>query len=233
MNQLLRLTLRASDPDGDSVSYGMMDAPAKATLTGDQFRWSPEPADTGTRTVRFIASDSRLSDTIAVTIRVNKENRAPVFDDPGNRSVIENQLIEFTLSATDHDNDSIIFSMEGAPPGADLQGNRFRWWPTYRQAGTYNVTFTATDRVVPPLSSSRTVTIVVTDVNAPPVLTSPGNRIVNEHETLQFSLHATDVDAEDILEYSWQGTLPDGAHLNGNNFSWTPESTSLSPIPTL
>lgn len=221
MNQLLSLTLKASDPDDDSVSYGMLDAPANATLNGNQFRWTPEPADTGTRTVRFIASDSRLSDTIEVAIRINKENRAPVLDNPGNGSVRENQWIEFTLSATDPDNDSLIFSIENRPPGAVFSGNTFRWRPTYTQSGTYNVTFTVSDNVVPSLSSSRTVTIVVSNVNAPPVLTSPGNRTVNENEELQFSLHATDVDGN-TLRYFPSEALPPGAHLNGNNFTWTP-----------
>lgn len=230
MNQLLSLTLKASDPDGDSVSYGMLDAPASATLTGKQFRWTPEPADTGTRTVRFIASDSKLSDTIEVAIKINKENRAPVLDDPGNKNVSENQWIEFTLSATDPDNDSLIFSIENRPSGAIFEGRTFSWRPAYTQSGTYNVTFTVSDRVIPPLSSSRTVTIVVTDKNAPPVLTRPGDRVVNENEELQFNLHATDVDGN-TLRYFTSVALPPGAQLNGNNFSWTPNIDQAGSWP--
>ncbi|MBN1602697.1 MAG: tandem-95 repeat protein [Chitinispirillaceae bacterium] len=230
MNQLLSLTLKASDPDGDSVSYGMLGAPASATLTGKQFRWTPEPADTGTRTVRFIASDSRLSDTIEVAIKINKENRAPVLADPGNKSVNENQSIQFKLSATDPDNDSLIFSIENRPSGAIFEGRTFRWRPAYTQSGTYNVKFTVSDNVVPSLSSSRTVTIVVTDVNASPILTRPGDRTVNENEELQFSLHATDVDG-DTLTYSTLESLPAGARLNGNNFSWTPNIDQAGSWP--
>jgi hypothetical protein len=232
MNQLLTFSLSATDPDNDSITYVMRNTPNGAALTRNVFNWTPEPIDTGSHTIRFIASDSKLSDTIDVVIRINKENRAPVLTDPGSKSVNENQWLYITLSATDPDNDSLIYSMEDAPSGAQLQGRTFSWRPTYTQAGTYDVKFTVHDNVLPPLSSDRTVRIDVNNVNAPPVLTSPGNRSVNENDTLSFNLDASDIDGG-ILTYSMLNAQnsPFRNALDGKSFSWKPSFIQAGTYP--
>ena len=72
--------------------------------------------------------------------------------------------------------------------------------------------------------------IAITAVNDAPVLNPIGNRTVNEHQTLSFTIAATDVDTpSDELTYSASG-LPEGASFDSatRTFSWTP-TEALGP----
>ena len=94
----------------------------------------------------FTATDNGtpvLSDSEAITITVTNTNRAPVLAAIGNKTVAENALLTFTVSATDADGDTLTYSATGLPTGATLQcgdadasaGRR-----RFAQAGSYPVT---------------------------------------------------------------------------------------------
>jgi len=106
------------------------------------------------------------------------------------------------------------------PTGASLSGQTFSWTPTYSQAGSYNVTFIASDGQA---QDSQTITITVANVDRPPVLAAVSSQSVNVGSPLSLALSATDPDG-DKLTYS-AGTLPSGATLTGSTFAWTPTST--------
>ncbi len=221
VNQKMTYTLIATDPDGDKVTFAMIDEPNGSALDENTFTWTPGFSDAGTRSVKFIASDKFLSDTITVTLKIKSVNGAPVLVNPVDKIISENELFEFTLEASDPNNDSLIFSLnKDAPSEAELKGNSFSWRPDYTQAGTYTITFYVRDNVSPPLTDSATIKIKVNNVNAPPVLTNPGNKIVNENVQLAFALSATDVD-NDALSFTMTNA-PVGATLVDNTFAWTP-----------
>lgn len=182
---LLTLTLAATDPDGDSISYSSPDLPAGATLdsvTGI-FQWTPTYDQAGSHTTTFTATDNgspALADTEQIDITVTDVNRPPELADHADTTVAENQYVTFTLVATDPDGDSISYSSPDLPSGAILNSvtGVFEWTPTYDQAGPYTVTFIATDYSVPALTDTAQTDITVTDVtgvmeegdglNAPP-----------------------------------------------------------------
>jgi hypothetical protein len=222
--QIMNFSLAAVDPDSNALSYHMLNAPPGATLSGSRFGWIPTGTEAGTYTVTFYVVDNgtpALSDSETVTITIIRTNNPPVLQSPGNKMVNENQLLLFTLSATDPNNDSIVCSMQNAPAGAVLAGRVFTWTPSYTQSGTYEVTFIASDNISPPLSDTVTIAITVINVNAPPVLQSPGNKTAVIGQQLRFSLTATDPDPGQTLTYTMTGA-PAGATLTGNSFSWTP-----------
>ena len=98
-------------------------------------------------------------------------NLPPTLNPIGNQAVDGGYLLEFTITATDPDNDNLAFSATNLPPGATLtdHGNgtaTFSWQTGYGDAGIYNdVTFTVTDDGTPALSDSETITISVGDDN--------------------------------------------------------------------
>ena len=56
-----------------------------------------------------------------------------------------------------------------------------------------------------------------------PVFETISDKTVTENDVLSFTVHATDTDASATIVYSVApGTLPSGAYLNKNTFSWTP-----------
>ena len=71
----------------------------------------------------------------------------PVLEPIGTRTTDEGQSLIFTISATDPDGDSLVYSASNLPTGADFdpQTQQFSWTPSSDQAGTYYVTFTVSD----------------------------------------------------------------------------------------
>ena len=77
-------------------------------------------------------------------------------------------------------------------------------------------------------SAAQTFTIVVSAVNDPPVLASPGNQEIDEQATLGFSLSASDPDVPpDSLTFTILSGAVMGMSLDPSSgaFSWTPTET--------
>src|SRR6185295_3053772 len=120
---------------------------------------------------------------------------------PGDKSLNEKTVLNFTLSATDGDvvagvADPVTYSIvTGNLSGMTLNGTTgdFSWTPTEAQDGQHVVVFRATDNHST-AGTDQTVTITVDEVNDPPVLANPGNKSLNEKTVLSFTLNATDGD---------------------------------------
>ena len=231
--ELLTFTLSATDPDGDPVTFGYTGTlPAGASLTpAGVFAWTPDPDDAGTYPVTFTVSDGSLTDSNTVTITVTNVNRPPVLTDPGPQSGAEGQALTFTLSGSDPDGDTLTYSADTLPAGATLDPatGAFSWTPDYDDAGSYPVTFTASDGTA---TDAETVTITVTNTNRPPELASPGNQAVAENAALAFTLSASDPDG-DTVTYGTSAALPAGATLDPATgaFSWTPTYDQAGSYP--
>jgi len=213
----LTFTVSATDPDGDTLAYSVQNLPVGALFIGNTFTWTPTYDQAGSHQVTFIVTDSQDTDSEAITITVNGTNRAPVLTGIGDKSVSEGAQLTFTVSAIDPDGDTLAYSAQNLPAGALFVGNTFTWTPTYDQAGSYQVTFIASDSLD---TDAETITITVNNVNRPPILANITNKSVAENNQLLFIISATDPDG-DTLSYSTEN-LPAGATLNNRFFRWTP-----------
>ncbi len=228
--QLLEFTVSASDPDDDDVlTYSVGDLPRGANFDAATrtFSWIPDHSQAGTYNVLFSVTDNGeppASASEMITISVGNVNRPPVLEPIGNKSVSENNLLEFTITAYDPDGDELTYSVANLPDGAsfDVSTGHFSWVPDFDQSGNYSLLFKVTDRGVPPASREETVMITVGNVNRPPVLDAIGNKTVLEGQTLTFVVTGTDPDG-DRLTFS-TGGLPQGATFNPatQTFTWTP-----------
>ena len=211
----LTFAVSATDADGDPITFGADDLPTGATFVDRTFTWTPE--EIGSYRVTFTATDGQAQSSEIVTITTDRPNKAPVLSSVGDHSVRENELLTFSIAATDRDQDPIDYSMSNAPSVASLAGQVFRWTPTFDQAGRYDVTFIADDGRV---QTAETVTISVANVNRPPGLTEIGDRSVDENNALSLTVSGADPD-DDELTYSATG-LPAGARFTDQTFTWTP-----------
>lgn len=152
-------------------------------------------------------------------------NHAPVLDLIGNRTVNEGELIEFTVNATDADNDTLTYSASNLPPGASFSTitRVFSWTPDFNQSGNYpDIEFTVMDDGEPMMIATQFVAISVDNVNRQPLLDLIGDKVGTEGVSIAFTVHAVDPDG-DTLTYE-ASNLPPGATFTTSTgvFSWTP-----------
>lgn len=216
-NTLLTFIVSATDADSNTITYSATGLPSGATFAGQTFSWTPGYNQAGSYEVTFIASDGQAQDSETITITVNNVNRAPVLNAIGDKSANENNTLSFSVSASDADNDTIMYSAGSLPSGATLASQNFTWTPSYEQASTYQVTFVASDGQA---QDSETITITVNNVNREPVLDTIGDKSANENSTLSFSVSASDADG-DTITYSVE-SLPSGAAFVSHSFTWIP-----------
>ncbi len=173
--QLLEFTITASDPDGDALTYEASNLPLGATFDPptQTFSWTPSYDQTGTYlNIEFSVRDNGDPiefDTELITITVGNVNRAPVFTPVGTQQVFENQLLQFSVMATDYDGDAVSYSTGSLPNGAsfDPTSRLFSWRPDSTQAGIYTAILYATDSGSPPMQGQLDVVINVGDVYTP------------------------------------------------------------------
>ncbi len=169
--KVIRFSFSVVDKDAaDKIKVYCDQFPETANLTETAPRnfeivWQPEEKYLGFNTITLVASDGSNFSEVTFTIRVLENTNpgsAPELAQIGNKSIEENQTLNFTLSATDPDGDPLSFSSSKLPDGATLDGvtGAFAWTPTYAQSGSYLVTFIVSDQN---LSDSETITINVSD----------------------------------------------------------------------
>ncbi len=164
--------------DGQSYNYNDPDWEGTDTsCTIDETIYELDDSITYYFVVRaFDTSGNESGDSNEVCYQPNVP---PVLNPIGAKSVDEDSLLEFTITASDPDGDALTYSASNLPTdaGFDPATQTFSWTPGYGDTGNHDVLFAITDDGTPPLSDSETVTItVVPDSNlAPPdpVITSP------------------------------------------------------------
>jgi uncharacterized protein (TIGR03437 family) len=165
----LNITLAASDLDGDALTWTIVNRPLRGALSGTapNVTYTPNLNFNGNDSLSFRVSDGLASSNEAiVTINVTAVNDPPALTVPGAQIVGEGQSLRFNVSATDVENNQLTLNATGVPAGAtfDAGAGTFSWTPGFTQAGTYTVSFRATDNGTPSGSDNKTVTIRVDDV---------------------------------------------------------------------
>ncbi len=155
------------------------------------------------------------------TVQMVTSNTAPTANSQS-VSVTEDGSVGITLAGSDTDSFEVplTYTVVTPPAHGTLSGvaPNLTYAPDPNYAGSDSFTFTATDVTLD--SAPATVSITVVPVNDPPSLTTIGDKSVNEHSLLSFTLSSSDIDGG-VPAYSATG-LPLGATLVGDTFNWTP-----------
>jgi uncharacterized repeat protein (TIGR01451 family) len=233
----LTLTLSASDADipANTLTFAIVSAPIGVALNSSTgaLTWTPTEAQgPGTYTITVQVTDNGvppLSDTKSFTVTVNEVNSSPSLASIANQVINEQTLLTLALSAADPDipANTLTYSLLSGPPGMAVNGTSgvLTWTPNEAQGPSTNaVTVRVIDNGVPPLSDTKGFTVVVNEVNSPPVLTAIPNQTFNELTTLTLNITAADPDIPaNTLTYSLV-SAPAGAAINATTgvFVWTP-----------
>jgi uncharacterized repeat protein (TIGR01451 family) len=211
-------TLTATVGAGSRVAYTWAFGDASPPLAGGRLvTHTYQAVITYTATVTATNSVGSLATTTTVVIT----NHAPVLLPIGYQQVTEDELLFFTVVATDTDGTTPVLSASGVPSGANFTTGTglFEWTPDHNAAGDYIVTFDASDGV---LTDTEVITIAVTDMNRWPVLDPIGDKWIAETETLTFTVTASDPDG--FTPTLSASGVPTGASFITETgvFSWTP-----------
>ncbi len=229
------ITLTGSDVEGSSLTYNIVVSPAHGTLSGvaPNVTYTPAANYNGPDSFTFKANDGTVDSAAAtVSINVTAVNDGPeaVKDsyNLGEDMILSLASAANGVLANDSDVDANTLTavlVSSASHGTlTLQPDgRFTYTPVANFNGPDSFTYRVNDGVVD--SAIATVTINVIPVNDGPQLANPGNKMVNELDSLAFTLSATDVDLPtDTLTYSIASGGESGMTLDGSSgaFAWTP-----------
>ena len=206
----LTIMVSANDPDGPApLILGASPLPVGASFSdhgggAGEFSWTPSgPGAVGAYQVTFTAADGEdlaASETVTITV---EPNQPPTLAPIGDQTVVAENPLSFSVSATDNDGPApLTLDISGAPEGASFEATStedddtlvygFSWTPTGAEvAGIYQITFTATDGAGN--SASEEISIEV-EPNQPPVLAPIGGRSANVDSLLSFAVSASDPD---------------------------------------
>ena len=209
--QALSFFISATDPNGSTLNYSM-DGSAGIGVNPEtlgaqfndatlQFTWDYGNSPAGDYYVLFKVENADLEfDTETVRIRIL--DSSPVLSAIGDKTVsLGGQALTFTISATDPNNLSLVYSMNaGVGPGSNPETSgasfnadtrTFSWDYSNSNAtpGNYNVQFTVTN------SDSKTdsETIRITVLDGSPILNAIGDKTVTQGgPAMSFTVSASD-----------------------------------------
>ena len=234
-------TITGSDPDGDALMFTKATGPSFMTVsttnaTTGSIHLAPSVGDAGTYSASATASDGTATSTpqsFTITVTpAGQPNNPPVVTAPATQTVQENQLLTFTVNATDQDGDHVTLTAGNLPTGANFLDNgnntgTFTWVPTFSQAGSYPVTFTGTD--VHGATGTALTVITVENVNQGPTADPDGpyTGVINVPITFN-GTGSSDPDG-DALTYEWDFDATDGITPGGDATGPNPTHTYTSP----
>jgi uncharacterized protein (TIGR02145 family)/uncharacterized repeat protein (TIGR02543 family) len=217
----LSLPDTVTDPDNDPLTFTLLSgAPTGDSVNAQkQYIYSSSYNDSGAYAVRIVASDSVLSDTLFLNLRVVNVNRKPAITGARDTSISIGASITFTVSATDPDADLVVLAATGVPAGATFNATTgiFAWTPATAQTGPFTVDFTATDGTG---TAIKSITITISNNLKPVITVDPVDKIVLAGQPAIFFIKAS---GAGTITYQWQ--------RNGNDISGaTKDTLSIAAI---
>jgi len=166
-------TVGASDPDKDALTYAWYVDGKRVTATGEEttYEYKTGYASAGKHEVKVVVADTGGATTpFTWEVTVNNVNAAPEIPDSSppldEVTMNENSTKKFGITdlSLDGDKHVVSWSLDGNSTG--VTGRTYEYVADFESAGRHEVRATASDGR---LETVRTWTVVVVDVNRPPV----------------------------------------------------------------
>ena len=236
--QVYSFTPTASDPDGNALSYSIVNKPTWAsfsTITG-QLSGTPATADVGTYSnIVISASDGQLGASLpAFNIVVSQANRAPVISGTPATAVTTGQVYSFTPTASDPDGNALSYSIVNKPAWASFSTStgQLSGTPATANVGTYSsIVISASDGQLS--ASLPAFSIVVSQANRAPVISGTPPTAVTVGQNYSFTPTASDPDGDPLSfsiagKPSWASFSPTSGQLSG-----TPTEADVGVTPSI
>jgi hypothetical protein len=232
-----------TDPDSNTLTITNLSIPANGSVVNNgngTITYTPTLDFSGLDSFTYTVSDSNGgTDVATVNVNVTAVNDTPTLDSIPNPAPIgeDSGLQMFTLEgiSTGAANETQTITITAVSSNPSIIPNPTITYTSPNSTGTLSytpianangsavITVTVLDTGGGQNNLSRAFTVSVNPSNDDPVLTSVGNRTINEGSTLAFTVSATDPDLPvDALTYSLVGA-PGGASINSSTgaFTWS------------
>ncbi|MBN2843992.1 MAG: tandem-95 repeat protein, partial [Sedimentisphaerales bacterium] len=227
----LSFSAKATDVNDDILTFSIENAPAGASINSStgSFSWMPDYEAAGTYEFAIKVFDGLLYIGRNVTVVVKNTNRAPAINITGETTVRYNDGLKLSFTASDPDGDAVTVSATDLPGSAVINrsAGSIIWSTTKSSVGSYSFIVTASDGKI---TTDKQVTVTIIDdqpqpTNTPPVIAAISDKVINEGESLNFAVSATDADGDNVTITAT--SLPSGAYFANNSFRW--ESIAVLP----
>jgi hypothetical protein len=201
-------TLNASDAEGDTLTYQIIDNASKgAAIITDPatgaYTYTPDPDLNGMDSFTFKANDGTDdSNTATVTVTINPASDLPVAN-TSDLSTDEDTPASGTLKASNPDGDSLSYQIidnasKGAVTITAAATGAYTYTPDLNENGADSFTFKVSNSFGD--SNTATVSVTINPVNDLPVATGDCST-TPQAQTLTATLKATDLETPAMLMY--------------------------------
>ena len=237
-------TPTASDADGDTLTFSIVNRPSWASFDSSTGNLSGTPGAGEARTYSNIiirASDGDLTTSLAAfAITVVAPNTAPTIGGTPDPQATTGAAYSFTPTASDAENDVLSFSISGKPVWAVFNAvtGQLSGTPGAGHVGTYgNIRINVSDGATSAVLGPFTIT-VISGNRAPTISGSPATS-VTANTAYSFIPNASDPDGDD-LTFSISGKpvwavfdrSQAGCQEHRALVTWVPTAISGSPYRT-
>jgi hypothetical protein len=224
------ITLMATDPDSNPLSYTLVSFPEHGSLSGTapNVTYTPNSGYVGPDLFSFMASDSQWNTEVAyVCIDVKVPSNHPPVPDAQDVTVAEDNPLTITLTANDPDGDALSYSYTSAGHGTLTAGpgHTVLYQPALNYFGPDDFTFTVDDGHGG--TATAAINITVTPVNDAPVADSQ-TLMTDEDSALAVVLTASDVEG-DALSFSFAQPAHSVVTGAGNYLTYQPAANYSGP----
>ncbi|MGA1842202.1 MAG: putative Ig domain-containing protein [bacterium] len=215
----------ANDIDQDPLTYTLTVAPTGMSIDSATglIQWTPIQVHVGDNNVTVQVSDGNGGfDTQSFIIAVANTNDFPLIISTPPYTALEDSLYTYDANATDEDNDTLTYALSLSPNGMTIDNNSglIQWKPLQADVGTHNIKITVTDGHGG--SDTQSYTLVVSNVNDPPVIITASLPPGTEDYPYAYYVDANDMDL-DKLTYTLT-VAPTGMSIDSATglIQWTP-----------
>ncbi len=122
---LYRYAPHATDPDGDTVTYELINAPGGMLFneTTGEILWAPTADQIGLSTVTLQASDGQggaSTQNYSIEVAPNRENNPPVIFSEAPSILDQGSALSYTPATIDPDGDSLRYRLLAGPTGTTI-----------------------------------------------------------------------------------------------------------------
>ena len=182
-NEILKLNVKASDPDQDAITLTF------SKPLDQNGQWKTNYGDAGEYQVTISATDGKLTTEQKVKVVVERVNVPPKIGDVVDITVREGQAVNFEPVVTDPNGDAV--NVDVSEP---LKSGTFA--TDHTSAGEYKIKVTASDGE---LDAEKTFKLTVTDVNEKPVIVGVEDLTVKEGAKVEIKPIVTDLDNDNLI----------------------------------